>query len=1446
MIKRIHGAGGGGGQSQPKVKQPPKPVIAQDDAALKSISFAKLQFLLCEGDLEGPAYGNTKQGLEKSVYLDDTPIRLSSGKISPKPEDLVFSYGRPASEQSSVPDYNELVDTIGVNQLCEFNKTVTQTVTEFEGPGKYSALVLVTFEALQITTIDGDEAKGNTGDVRTYKVEYKVDYIDAIGTKRTPYNTSVKGKFSSTFQRSHEFALKGVGPWTVRVTRLTKDDDSYDPNEEVARSAFNFSSVGVAFKEAINYENSSVLTVGVRADNYEQIPNISIELKGLKVEIPKNATVEADGSLSYTGTWDGTFQTAWTSDPAWCLRDLILNERYGAGEYIDENFVDKWSLYQISQYCNEPVPKSGQSVRLDDYSDFPAGSPATITAETTENFKVGDTVQFMEAGGANLDSALSTGTDYVVTVQTSTTVQVELASAPGTPITLAGDGGTGSANTPAPAAIVMGVVEPRFSCNLLLQSSGEAWTVLQQVSSIFRGMVYYASSIAVVAQDKEKDAIFTFNESNTIEEYDDSGQVSQGNFTYSGSARRARRTVCLVSWDDPNNNWEPRIECVADSEALKEYGYRSVDLRVLGVTSRSQALRAANWTLLSEQLLTDTITFKTNEIGMALRPGDIVKIADPTKAAVRAGGRITAVQGDKISLDYLPPNPPGGLIGSKISWMYNLPDAGLDGPNQPRLQESTVIGQFNPGTSDWENALANCVTAPDPAGDYDISDAGTIDAGVFVSICTDPQDPIFDAGTANWDNADIQPRDEIGSGGNNTIIIDTDGGHPPEVNNPFLLEFPSRSAQKFRILTISQEEEGVFAITGLRYRDDIYDRVDFDTPLDEDDDSLFKPVNPTEPTDVRAKVIWDNGQAKIEIRWTPPTLSSTLFQYNLEVKNYRVQWQSGTIEAGEVTWSGAWIELPPQTDDREMVPIDELSISDKFRVRICSVGRLGVQSPWSDYVTAEDINVSSPMPDISNDPDPSVPSTFLTYQNQSTGGQLFTWNFSSVNVPKYVTGVRLDVKPDTPLTPEQAAGIKPPDADGYYVYGDYPLEEYAVAIFHADTNWTCRIKFLTAVIGLTGDTHASVIVKRCDIVPPSPNLFTVVTETDNKSIAPLRRFSWELPTSEIVPGVGPDPATCGVDCLCFWPLGKVTDISQFRIRYKAGVINNWDLGVPLFADGVPGDQRYFETELFDGGQWTVMIRSVDKTGWVSDDQATIQINIGDAIPTNVVDTFEAHTDGWPGQKTNCSVVDGKLVQTDPTIDALYSYAFEVVTATEDSGPVITTKSAGTYQWFIREVEGSIDKPMYPDPQGDPMYPDPQTDYMYLDTDNTLGTSYHPYVPFEKLPAGNYEIACVIKSVDGTTPTELEEATLALDYPDVRQSMEDVAIDNTGNQTVAFPTPFPHKCKAVSITLQDPAGAVTVPATAYIRGKTVDNFTIRLLDADGNIIEGLADIVAVGY
>ena len=58
--------------------------------------------------------------------------------------------------------------------------------------------------------------------------------------------------------------------------------------------------------------------------------------------------------MTYSGIWDGTFQAAtWTNDPAWCLYDLLISERYGAG--IPESTLDKYDFFAISQYCNELV-----------------------------------------------------------------------------------------------------------------------------------------------------------------------------------------------------------------------------------------------------------------------------------------------------------------------------------------------------------------------------------------------------------------------------------------------------------------------------------------------------------------------------------------------------------------------------------------------------------------------------------------------------------------------------------------------------------------------------------------------------------------------------------------------------------------------------------------------------------------------------------------------------------------------------------------------------------------------------------------------------------------------------------------------------------------------------------------------------------------------------------
>jgi hypothetical protein len=94
----------------------------------------------------------------------------------------------------------------------------------------------------------------------------------------------------------------------------------------------------------------------------------------------------------------------------------------------------------------------GTLVCLKDYSDFPAGTAITVPVNC--DFRIGDPVVFAEKSTANPDSALALETVYYIVARpTPDTVRVS-ATVGGSPITLNGDGGTGTANTANPAAYI--------------------------------------------------------------------------------------------------------------------------------------------------------------------------------------------------------------------------------------------------------------------------------------------------------------------------------------------------------------------------------------------------------------------------------------------------------------------------------------------------------------------------------------------------------------------------------------------------------------------------------------------------------------------------------------------------------------------------------------------------------------------------------------------------------------------------------------------------------------------------------------------------------------------------------------------------------------------------------------------------------------------------------
>ena len=178
-----------------------------------------------------------------------------------------------------------------------------------------------------------------------------------------------------------------------------------------------------------------------------------------------------------------------------------------------------------------------------------------------------------------------------------------------------------------------GGFEPRFTINYIITSREEAFKVLNDLSSIFRGIAYYSNGSIFSSQDKLKSAIYSFNNSNVLD----------GNFTYSSSAKKARHTVAIVRYNDKRNSYQPAVEYMEDEEYVKRYGIRELETTALGCTSRGQARRFAKWILASESEETETASFSVGMDGAYLRPGDVISIYDNYRNPLKYSGRTNAV-----------------------------------------------------------------------------------------------------------------------------------------------------------------------------------------------------------------------------------------------------------------------------------------------------------------------------------------------------------------------------------------------------------------------------------------------------------------------------------------------------------------------------------------------------------------------------------------------------------------------------------------------------------------------------------------------------------------------------------------------------------------------------------------------------------------------------------
>ncbi len=197
-----------------------------------------------------------------------------------------------------------------------------------------------------------------------------------------------------------------------------------------------------------------------------------------------------------------------------------------------------------------------------------------------------------------------------------------------------------------------GGLEPRFTCNVLFQTQDDALRVIQQLSTVFRGIVYASGGAITAVGDMPEDAVYLYNNSNVIE----------GEFVYGGSGRKVRHSVALVSWNDMNDMGRAKVEYIEDAESLARYGHLPTDVIAIGCTSQGQARRLGKYVLTTERLETDSVTFGVGLDGTIAAPGKIIQIADSLRAGRRMGGRVRAASAATITLDSAAVVAPGDTL----------------------------------------------------------------------------------------------------------------------------------------------------------------------------------------------------------------------------------------------------------------------------------------------------------------------------------------------------------------------------------------------------------------------------------------------------------------------------------------------------------------------------------------------------------------------------------------------------------------------------------------------------------------------------------------------------------------------------------------------------------------------------------------------------------------
>lgn len=529
MIKNMI-TGSKGGSSKPHT-----PVEMEDN--LISINRIRILLAVSDGEVD-PDFSL------KDLYFDDVPVMNQDGSLNFQNVKAEF---RPGTQTQ---DY-----------IQGFTDTASEITVARDLTAATPYIISVTNKNLSAIRIKILMPRGVTqednGDLTGVRVEYAVDMaVDGTEYKEVLHDV-IEGKTMSGYDRSRRIDLPVFNDRVLlRVRRLT------DSTSARVTDLIKMQSYAEIVDAKFRYPLTGLVYVEFDSELFPNaLPNISIKKKWKIINVPSNYDPI---SRTYSGSWDGTWKKAWSNNPAFVLYDLITNQRYGLDQRELGIALDKWSIYECAQYCDQMVPD--------------------------------------------------------------------------------GKGGT----------------EPRYLCDVVIQSQVEAYQLVRDICSIFRGMSFWNGESLSIVIDKPRDASYIFTNDNVV----------NGDFSYTFASEKSMYTQCNVTFDDEQNMYQQDVEGVFETEAALRFGYNSTSITAIGCTRRSEANRRGRW-ILKTNVKSTTVNFATGLEGMIPTVGDVIVVSDnfwSSALTLNLSGRVMEVSG----LQVFTPFKVDARAGDRI--LVNKPD----------------------------------------------------------------------------------------------------------------------------------------------------------------------------------------------------------------------------------------------------------------------------------------------------------------------------------------------------------------------------------------------------------------------------------------------------------------------------------------------------------------------------------------------------------------------------------------------------------------------------------------------------------------------------------------------------------------------------------------------------------------------------------------------------